>query len=158
MQDISRFSFGVTAAVITGLAVIVGLDEFTNPKMSIIGALLVMALADNITDSLGIHIYRESQFNCPDNDSHSHTVGNFLSRLGILAIFVLIIYILPIAYAVILSIAFGLLLLSILSYLIAKKQGTNPFSAVLQHVGIAVLVILGSHLLGRTITTLFSGA
>lgn len=57
----TRFSFGATSAIITNLGIITGLDTMTNPKLSIIGALLVIALADNLSDSFGIHIYQESE-------------------------------------------------------------------------------------------------
>lgn len=68
-QDLSRFSFGITSAIITSLALIVGLDQVSDPKMSIIGALMLLAVADNISDSLGIHIYRESQATGAENNA-----------------------------------------------------------------------------------------
>jgi hypothetical protein len=58
----TRFSFGATSAIITNLGIITGLDTLTHPKLSIIGALLVIALADNLSDTFGIHIYQESEY------------------------------------------------------------------------------------------------
>ena len=59
-KDPSKFSFGATSSTVTSLGIIFGLLTSGNPKASIIGSLLVIAVADNIADSLGIHIYRES--------------------------------------------------------------------------------------------------
>lgn len=59
-QDPNKFSFGATSSTITSLGIIFGLLTSGNPKASVIGSLLVVAVADNIADSLGIHIYRES--------------------------------------------------------------------------------------------------
>lgn len=59
-KDPSKFSFGATSSTVTSLGIIFGLLTSGNPKASVIGSLLVIAVADNIADSLGIHIYRES--------------------------------------------------------------------------------------------------
>jgi len=55
------FNFGATSAVITSLAVIVGLSRTTNFVIGITTALVVIAIADNISGSFGIHVHQESQ-------------------------------------------------------------------------------------------------
>ena len=155
MVDLSKFSYGITSSVVTSLALIVGLNEITNPKMSIIGALLLIALADNISDSLGIHIYRESAYSKAKNNIKVYTFSNFLTRLSITLLFVLLIMFLPIQYAILSSIILGLSLLSMLSYLIAVNQKTNPYLQIFQHVGIAIVVLIASHFLGQTIINMF---
>ena len=155
MADLSKFSYGITSSVVTSLALIVGLDQINNPKMSIIGALLAIALADNIADSLGIHIYRESQCSKTKNNTRVYTFSNFLTRLTITLLFVLLIMFLPLQYAVLSSIILGLSLLSVLSYLIAVNQKTNPYLQIFQHVGVAVVVLITSHFVGQTIINMF---
>jgi hypothetical protein len=56
----TRFSFGATSAIITNLGLIVGFDSLSNPKSSIIRSMLVIGIADNISDTLGMHVYQES--------------------------------------------------------------------------------------------------
>jgi len=56
MIHLRKFSFGASSAIVTSLAFIVGLSRNPNPRLAIIGSLLVIAVADNISDSLGIHI------------------------------------------------------------------------------------------------------
>ncbi len=155
MIDLSKFSYGITSSVVTSLALIVGLDEITNPKMSIIGALLLIAIADNISDSLGIHIYRESQYSSSKNNTRVYTFNNFLIRLTVTLIFVLLVMFLPIQYAVLSSMILGLSLLSVLSYLIAVNQKKNPYLAIVEHVGVAVVVMITSHLVGQIIINMF---
>ncbi|MFH1126464.1 MAG: hypothetical protein V1703_05020 [Candidatus Altiarchaeota archaeon] len=154
--ELSRFSFGTTSAVTTSLALIVGLDETGNPKMSIVGALLVIALADNISDSLGIHIYQESQCSNSKGSSKIYALSNFFTRLVITLIFISLVVFLPIRYAVLSSLVIGLLLLSLLSYLIAVNHKTEPFREVLYHVGVAIIVLMASQIVGQTITSRFS--
>jgi vacuolar iron transporter family protein len=155
MSRLTRFSFGVTSATVTGLAFIVGLSRNVNPKLSIIGSLSVFAAADNISDSLGIHVFQESDLKEPKAVRVS-TFSNFLTRLLVTIVFILLVAFLPIGYAVISSIVWGISLLAVLSYFIAKQQRNNPYSAIFQHVAIAAAVIIVSNFLGEWITKIFS--
>ena len=157
MPDLSRFSFGVTSAIITSLALIVGIGTASNNKFSIIGALLVIAIADNIADSLGIHVYRESQGTTLQSQIKFYTITNFIARLAITLTFILFIILLQMNYAIILSVALGLTILSAMSYFIAVKQKANPFIEISKHAGLAIIVIIMSHFMGQFIKTLFIG-
>jgi VIT1/CCC1 family predicted Fe2+/Mn2+ transporter len=156
MTHLTRFSFGATSAIVTSLAFIVGLSKSINPKLTIIGSLLVIAVADNISDSLGIHIYQESDLKKP-KDVRTSTFSNFLTRFLVILLFILMVAFLSIEYAMIFSIVWGISLLTILSYLIAKEQKVNPYLAILEHIAIAILVIIVSSFLGNWITNIFTG-
>lgn len=115
----------------------------------------MFAVADNISDSLGIHVFQESDFKEPKAIRVS-TFSNFLTRLLVTIVFILLVAFLPIGYAVISSIVWGISLLAVLSYFIAKQQRNNPYKAIFQHVAIAVAVIIVSNFLGEWITKIFS--
>jgi vacuolar iron transporter family protein len=154
-RDLSRYSFGATSAIITSLALIVGLAGVANPRASIVGALLVLAFADNVSDSLGVHVYRESQFK--DHIGNKiHTLSNFLTRLCITLLFAGLVLVLPIQYAVISSLAIGIILLSVLSYYIAIYHNASPLREIIEHLGIALIVLAASNFLGSAITKFFS--
>jgi VIT1/CCC1 family predicted Fe2+/Mn2+ transporter len=153
MINLSRYSFGATAAISTSLALIAGFDAFSGTRPGLIGALLVIGIADNISDSLGIHIYQESKCTAAKNDSASYTLTNFLTRLALTLVFIAIVYFMPTGYASPVAVLFGLALLSVLSYIIALNQKTSPLLSILHHLGISVLVIAVSYLLGRAIKT-----
>jgi len=146
----TKFSFGMTSATVTDLALIVGLNQTANAKMSIVAAILIIALADNISDSLGIHIFQESERK-EQKEIWLSTSTNFITRILVSLTFMLLVLFLPMNLAVISSIVWGLLLLSLLSYTIAKDEGANPSLEVIKHLGIAILVILGSELIRRFI-------
>lgn len=150
----TKFSFGATSAIITNLGIITGLDTLSHPKLSIIAGILVVALADNIADSFGIHIYQESE--CIDiKEVWFSTFSNFLTRIFVSLTFVILVAALPISLAMPCSICWGLVLLSAMSYVIAKERRVNPFSAILEHIIIAVFVITLSHFVGRYIINRF---
>ena len=144
----TKFSFGASSALITNLGLIMGLDSGPNAKFSIIAGILVIAIADNISDSFGIHMYQESE--CIErSEVWLSTATNFLTRVIVSAIFVLFILFLPMRLAVIVSVTYGLLLLAFMSYLIAKDEETNPYLAISEHLAIALFVILLSEFVGR---------
>ncbi len=153
-KDPSKFSFGATSSTVTSLGIVFGLLTSSNPKASIIGSLLVIAVADNIADSLGIHIYRESTATKKEN-TRMFTISNFITRFGITLTFVALFTVLPIDYAAAFCMVIGIGILVFLSYLIGVQRKTSIPKEVLIHVGIAIPVIVISHFLGQLIFTVF---
>ncbi len=150
----NRFSFGATSSIVTSLGLVFGLLESSNPKASIIGALLLIAVADNVADSLGFHIYRESTSVQSERVS-IFTISNFLTRFGITGFFVVLFAFLPLQIAALSCIVFGLAVLSFLSYLIGIHRKTHPLREIFIHLGVAIPVILISHFMGQLIFSLF---
>jgi len=148
----TKFSFGSTSAIVTNIAIIVGLDTAANAKMAIIGSLLVIAIADNISDSLGIHMFQESE-GIGQKKVWLQTATNFLSRFITSLGFMAIILLFPLEIAVLLSVGYGLLVLSLVSYFIARRRKVSPWSAIAEHLVIAAAVIGLSKLAGKTIVT-----
>ena len=148
----TRFSFGSTSAIITNLALMAGLHSAANAKISIIGGILLIALVDNISDSLGIHIYQESE-KIESREVWTSAILNFISRIFVSLSFMALILILPLNAAIISSIVWGLLLLAAISYAIAKNGAVNSYLAILTHVLIAVVVILLSSFVGDLLFT-----
>jgi VIT1/CCC1 family predicted Fe2+/Mn2+ transporter len=151
----TKFSFGAASGIITNLGLIAGLKTSEHARVEIIGGILVIALADNISDSVGIHIYQESEC-LNQREVWISTITNFLARLLLSLTFVLLIFFLPIKAAVVTSMVWGLSLLAMLSYTIAKGEEVNPYLAVLEHVGIAAGVILASNFLGKWLISTFT--
>jgi VIT1/CCC1 family predicted Fe2+/Mn2+ transporter len=68
--------------------------------------------------------------------------------------FLVPVFFLPLGEAVLISVLWGLLVLSLLSIKIAKTKNENPLQVVIEHVGVALLVITITHYLGKWISTL----
>jgi VIT1/CCC1 family predicted Fe2+/Mn2+ transporter len=150
MFNINKFSLGATSAIITSLALIAGMTHDDKTKISLIAGLLIIAIADNVTDSLGIHILKESE-GVSRKKVWISTIGNFTSRLILSLTFTLIVWLFPSYLALIISIIWGSIVLIILSYSIAKKQNTRPLREIFLHLFIAFFVIAGSKILGDLI-------
>ena len=117
-------------------------------------ALLVIAVADNIADSLGIHIYRESTASGEEN-TKAFTFSNFLTRFGVTLTFVAFFILLPVYLAAGLCAVIGVGVLVYLSYLISAKRKTSLMKEMMVHLGIAIPVIIISRLLGQLIFSVF---
>ncbi len=152
MVDINKFSIGATAAITTSMGLIAGLAQGDGAKTSVVTGLLVIAVADNISDSLGIHIYKESE-GASKSDTRSSTFGNFFVRLVLALTFVAIVLLFQSRAALVVASVWGLILLALLSRMIARKKKTRTAYEIAWHLGVALFVIAASRLMGHLILT-----
>jgi len=142
------FGFGLTSGIITTLGLIVGLHSSTNSKSVVLGGIIVIAIADALSDSLGIHISEESENQHKPREIWESTISTFLSKFVFALTFVIPILLFNLSTAIIISIAWGLSLISLFSYYMAKQENIKPFKAVAEHLTIAVFVIIVTHFVG----------
>lgn len=150
-MHIRNFGFGATAAIVTSIGLIIGFDAATATKATILSGLVIVAIADNLTDSLSVHIYQESERLEPSTAFHA-VLTNFAVRLGLSLSFVLLMVILPLRVAVVASILWGLLLLTGLSYVVARTRKLPVLREIAKHVAVAAVVMLSSKLIGYVIS------
>ncbi len=148
------FSFGLTTAIITTLALIVGLSASTATTAVIISGILIIAIADALSDSLGMHISEEATKKS-SREVRESTLSTFFAKFLVGGTFVIPIITLPIQTAVYTSIAWGLLLITVLSYFIAKRDKKNPVWTISEHVILTLFIILLTHNIGAWISSVF---
>lgn len=145
-----KISYGGTAAVVTSMALINGLVAADATRPVIVSTLLIAALADNLTDTLSIHIYQESE-QLNKKDALTGTVTNFLTRLLFGISFILLVGLFPLPYIGKAAIIWGMLLLAVLTYLVARERNVKPLPEVLIHLLAASVVITVSMMIGHYI-------
>jgi vacuolar iron transporter family protein len=153
-KKLSNYVFGSAAAIITNVSLIVGLGSAQAGKGPIIGALLTIAIADNISDSLGIHLYKESE-GYEGTMSLLATAVSFTARLVVSLSFIAVVLALPISTAIPVATAWGLLLLTILSYLINRSRNQSSIMEIAKHLFVALIVIWLSRYAGDLIAKHF---
>ena len=140
--------FGATSGVITTIGLIVGLNSGTRSITAVLGGILVIAVADAMSDALGIHLAEEAD----PNTDHAHvwaaTIMTFLTKFVFSISFAIPLLLLPLTTAVAVSVVWGLLVIIILSYFLARSQDESPLYIIGEHVGIAILVLVFSHYIG----------
>jgi VIT1/CCC1 family predicted Fe2+/Mn2+ transporter len=150
MLNPSRFSFGGTSAIVTSMGLIIGLGAARASTATIVSGLLIIGLADNMTDSLSIHMYQEAE-RLEERAAFRATMSNFLTRVLSALSFVGIALLLPHMYSGIVALSWGCLLLAMISYSVARARGASPWRETAKHLGVASLVIVASRLIGEWI-------
>jgi len=151
MLNPRRFSFGGTAAIVTSMGLIIGLGAARAEMAAIVSALLILGFADNMTDSLSIHMYQEAE-KLEGRAAFRATLTNFVTRVLVALSFVAIVLTVPKPYAGLVAFAWGGALLAAISYILARARGVGPAREVVKHLGVAVLVIAASRVIGLWIT------
>src|SRR5579885_2057263 len=125
-------SFGSTAAIVTSMSLILGLDAAAAGRRAIVGALLIVALADNLSDSLSVHLYQEAERLEP-REAFRSTLFNFVARLAVGLSFVLLALALPLHALALAALPWGFFLLGILTWRIARARGVSLVRELAKH-------------------------
>jgi VIT1/CCC1 family predicted Fe2+/Mn2+ transporter len=147
-----RYSFGSTAAIVTSVGLIGGFGAAAVSRGTLVSGLLIIGLADNISDSLSIHIYQESE-NLESRGAFRATLTNFAARLLVVLSFVAIVMLLPPGHVLPVALGWGFALLATLTYVLARQRGIHPVREIVKHVVVAGVVVFVSRLLGAWLAT-----
>ncbi len=148
--------FGATSGVITTIGLMTGLNSGTRSVAAVLGGILVIAMADALSDALGIHLAEESDPNTDHDHVWAATISTFFNKFLFAISFAVPVLLLPLDQAVIVSIIWGMLVITVLSYFLARAQRANPVAIILEHLGIALLVVVLSHFIGAWVSRTFT--
>jgi VIT1/CCC1 family predicted Fe2+/Mn2+ transporter len=147
--------FGLTSAVITTLGLIIGLHSFSGSKLVVIGGVLTIAIADAFSDALGIHISEEAENTHSGNEIWESTLVTFAAKSLFALTFIVPLLILELSTAIIVSIIWGMVMLAILSRTIAQLTREKTWKVVIEHLAIALIVVVLAHYIGDLIVNIF---
>jgi len=149
-------SFGLTSGAITTMGLMVGLYAGTHSFKAVAGGVLTIAVADAFSDALGIHVHEESENEHTPKEIWESTIAAFFSKLIFAASFLVPILLFDLKTAVAMSVMWGMSLVTIVSYLIARDQKIPSYKIIGEHVLISIVVIIVTHWIGRWIYDLVS--
>jgi hypothetical protein len=144
-------SFGAVSAIVTSLGLIIGFGTAGISKPTVVAGLLVVGLADNLTDSLSIHIYQESEKLLGERVAFRATLGNFVTRLVISLSFVMLVLAFSSVNTILASLAWGVSLLTGLTWLVARSRGANVTAEIIKHLAMVAVVVAVSRGIGTFI-------
>lgn len=149
-------SFGLTSGVITTLGLIVGMFSGTHSQGIIIGSILTIAIADSLSDGLGIHLSEESQKATTSKDIWIATFSTIITKFIVAISFILPILLFSLNTAIMINLIWGFLILTLFSYLIAKSRQEKPINVIFEHITIAIIVIVATYFIGEWISKIFN--
>ena len=147
--------FGATSGVITTVGLITGLNAGTHSVTAVLGGIFVIAVADAMSDALGIHLAEEADPNATTQHIWAATISTFLNKFVFALSFAVPLLLLPLDQAVIASLLWGMLVIIVLSIFLARVQKASPYLIIAEHLGIAILVVVFSHLIGIWVSNTF---
>jgi hypothetical protein len=136
------------------MALVTGLNAANSSRLTIIAGLLIFAVADNLTDSLSIHIYQESE-RLDERAAFRATLANFATRLCLSLSFVLIVLLAPGQAAVTAALAWGTLVLSAITAFVARARRASVSLEIGKHLALAAAVIVSSKAIGAWLLGFF---
>ena len=146
-------SFGLSTGVITTLGLMIGLEAGTAGRSVVLAGIITIALADALSDSLGMHLSEESA-----KRSHKGvwgvTFSTFLTKMVIALSFGALVLLLPLGTAIRLSLIWGFVLLIGLSWWIARQQKRPSWESIGEHILIAAVVVVLARLVGVLVSSL----
>lgn len=144
---LSGTGFGLTSGVLTTLGLIVGLHSGTDSRSAVVAGITTIAVADALSDALGIHVSQEST-GAAERSAWVAAAMTFAAKLAVALTFLVPVLTLALGPAVIVSVAWGLVLLTVFSVYVAHINGTKPTEAVLQHLSVAAVILVASLAVG----------
>ncbi len=147
------FSFGLTSGIITTLGLIVGLHSSTHSNLVVIGGILVIAIADAMSDALGIHVSEETENKHSTKEVWESTIFTFFSKFVFALTFIVPVLFLQLSTAIVICVIWGLSLITIFNYYMAKQQNIKPYRVIFEHLIIAIIVIVITHYIGDWVAT-----
>jgi VIT1/CCC1 family predicted Fe2+/Mn2+ transporter len=148
--------FGAASGVITTLGLIAGLNAGTKSVVAVLGGILVVAVADAMSDALGIHIAQEADPDSTEEHIWAATFWTFFTKLIVALSFALPLLWLPLQMAVVVAVSWGLLVITLLSALLARMQRIPALPIITEHLVIAIVVVTISHYIGVWVNSAFA--
>ncbi len=142
------FSFGLISGIITTLGLMVGLYSNAHSTSVILGGILVIAIADALSDALGMHISQEVEKSNSTKEIWESTFATLLAKFFIALTLAVPLLLLNLNTAVFVSVIWGVFLLIIFNYYLAKQRKEKPYKVISEHLLIAFFVILITYYIG----------
>ncbi|MEI8061612.1 MAG: hypothetical protein WCG99_04975 [Candidatus Berkelbacteria bacterium] len=139
--------FGLTSGIIATLGMMIGLNQGTHSTTVVLAGIGVIAVTDALSDAVAVFMADETELK-PEVSIWQESLSTFFSKFLIGVSFALPVIFMDLSDAVIFSIIYGLILITILSYFVAKSEKRPVVKIVLGHLAATVVVVIVSALVG----------
>ena len=149
--------FGLTSGIITTLGLIIGLNSGTGSRIVILAGILTIAIADSFSDAIGIHISEESSHkDITKREIWESTLATFFSKFIFALSFIVPFLLFNLDLAIIVSLIWGFLLITLFSYYVAKIQEAPILKSIFEHIIMTIFVVIITHYTGVWISITFA--
>ncbi|MFW9966949.1 MAG: hypothetical protein ACFFEA_07330 [Candidatus Thorarchaeota archaeon] len=149
-------SFGLTSGVITTLGMVVGVNASTSSRLAVIAGIVAIAIADAFSDAVAMHVSEESEGIHSRGALWEATIATFLAKFIFAMTFVIPIWFLPLDIAVLIDIGWGLSIMTVFNFLLARSQDERVLRVIFEHLAIAIVVVLITYIVGLSLSTIIT--
>jgi hypothetical protein len=150
---LAGLGFGLTSGVLTTLGLMVGLNAGTSSKAAVAAGIATIAVADAFSDALGVRVSQEAGGAARSNALLA-AAATLLAKMIFALTFLVPVLLLPLDVAVAASVVWGLGLISVFAWSVARWRGRAGWLPALEHLGAAVLVLSVSQGAGMAIAAI----
>lgn len=147
-------SFGLTSGIITTLGMVVGVNASTSSRLAVIASIVAIAIADAFSDAVAMHVSEESEGGHSNKEVWEATISTFLAKFIFAMTFVIPIWFLALDIAVLVDLVWGLSVMTVFNVLLARSQNEKVLRVVVEHLTIAIVVVLITYFVGLSISTI----
>ena len=149
------FSFGLPSGIVTTLGLMVGLNSSTQSEYIVIGGILTIAIADSLSDAMGMHFAQESENHLNHEEVWKSTLFTLLAKFIFSIIFIIPVLLFPLNIAIIICIMIGAYLIFVISLILARERDDDPLKVIGSHLLITLIVIIIAHYVGIFVSNIF---
>ncbi|MDH4358688.1 MAG: hypothetical protein OEV37_01905 [Candidatus Berkelbacteria bacterium] len=145
--------FGTTSGVITTLGVIVGLNSALDSRFLVVGGIITIAVADAFSDALAIHVSQETEESKSSSEIWESALATFFTKLVLALSFLIPVFIFSSVGAIWASLIWGLLIICLMSFFIARHRRVSPLRVILEHLAISIVVVIIARFVGVMVSS-----
>jgi VIT1/CCC1 family predicted Fe2+/Mn2+ transporter len=144
--------FGLSSGVITTLGMMVGLYATTQNKIVVISGIIFIAIADSVSDALGIHISEESDISKSSKHIWIATFFTFLFKFITTVSFIIPVLIFDLKTSIFISVIWGFFLIFFYTYKISVERKENPYFSIFEHLLLMFIVLFVVYFVGKILS------
>lgn len=153
-EKVGELTFGITSGILTTIGVLTGVNSATDSRLSVIAAIIAIAVADSCSDAFGIYLSKISERGVSRKLALRYATGTLAAKFFFPLTFIIPILIFPLRVGVGIDVLWGLAALSLLSVEQAIVAQKSILKTVLRNIVLAELIVFLSTLVGSFISRL----
>lgn len=151
-EKVGELTFGITSGILTTIGVLTGVNSATDSKLSVVAAIIAIAVADSCSDTFGMYLSKMSERGVNRKSAIRYAVGTLAAKFFFPLTFIVPILFFSLRVGVVIDILWGLAALSLLSIEQAIVGEKPILKTVLRNIVLAELIVFLSTLVGLLIS------
>jgi len=153
-EKVGEMTFGVISGVLTTSGVLVGMESATSSRLSVIAAILTVAIADSCSDAFGIYMSKRSERGGSQGTGCRYALGTLMGKFVLPLTFIAPLLLFTLEKGVWVALGWGAVVLTLLSLEGAVVRKESSAKVVACNLGLGIFIVLLSWFAGSALANL----